>query len=106
MLNPFLMQVLGVLVRSLLMSLIGAVGLTHVLQPVIDANLTQFNQLVAAIAAGLVVLAYQAWKAFRGRQKLLQALGAASLTEHEVEQMVASKIVATPSVTTAKHEVP
>lgn len=106
MINPFVLQVLGYLVRQALLLLVGALGLTQVIQPIIDANLPQFNQLVASIALGVAVLCYGLWRQFRGRQKLLQAAAAAGLSEQHVEAMVRDEYTVTPSVLTRKTDVP
>ena len=106
MVNPFVLQLLGVIVRQLLLMLFTSLGLAHVVQPVIDANLSEWNQLTMSVAGVLAVMGYAAWRAFRGRQKFLQACSEANITEHQIEQMVRSPEIATPPVTTPKTVIP
>lgn len=94
------------LLRQGILLLAGAIGIGPLVQQYVAANMTEFQQVSLGLAAGLVALLYAAWKNFTSRQKLMQALQAANLTERSVELMVKDKLTETPSVMAAKHEVP
>ncbi len=104
--NTFIIGLLGMLIRQWILTLIGAMGLAPLIKPYLDANMTQFTQFSLSIAGGLIVVGYALKKRFFDKQKLVQALSEASLSEREVEIMVKNKLVSTPSVLTPKSEVP
>lgn len=105
-LNPFVLGLLAMLVRQALLTLIGAMGLTPLIQPYLDANMTQFTQFSLAVAGGLGIVGYAIWRKVFEQKKLVQALAEAGTSEKAIEQMVKSPTVATPSVLSVKTQVP
>ena len=104
--NPFVAQVLGMLVRQGLLMGIGALGLSPIIQPIIEQNQAQWNAFITAIVGAIGVVGYALWRKYFDRQKLLQALGEANLSEHAVTVAVKDAQTPTPSVLTPKHQVP
>jgi hypothetical protein len=104
--NTFVMGVLAMLVRQALLTLVGALGLAPLIQPYLDANMTQFTQFSLAVAGGIVVVGYAGYKKFLDKQKLVMALSEANRSEKAIEVMLQDKLVTNPSVLTPKHEVP
>ena len=95
--NPFLQQILGVLVRTAIVWLAATFGaeLSH----------DQVTQVAAQATPIVAVLVWSIWQKYRGRQKLLTALAMPSaMTEHEVEAAVSAGDA--PRVGTPKSEVP
>lgn len=95
--NPFLQQVLGTIVRTVVVWLAGKVGA--------EVSDDQVTQITAQVVPVLLVLGWSLWQKYRNRQKLLTALGSSHrLTEHEVEAMVSAGEA--PTITTPKTAVP
>lgn len=102
MIPPFIQQILGTLVRALVVWLAGVLAARGIV-----VSDDQTMQVVAWLTPLVATLAWSLWQKFRGRQKLLTALGASKImTEAEVEKRVADPGVPTPSVLTPKTEIP
>jgi len=104
--NTFVLGLLAILVRAGLLMVFGAIGLTPLIQAYINENVAQWQQLSLAIAGVIVTVGYALYKKFVDKQKLVQALAEAGMTEKGVEMLVASKTTVTPSVLTPKTQVP
>lgn len=105
--NPFLVALLSMLFRQAVLVLAGALGLTHLVQPIIDEYMTEFQQLSTAVAIAAITVGFAVWRKFKDRQKLLAALGAPlPMSERQVESLVKQPDMFTPSVTTPKDEIP
>lgn len=104
--NPLLVALLSMFIRQAFLALAGALGLAHLVQPIIDQYMTQFQQLSTAAAIAIVTIGYAAYRKFHDRQKLVTALSASSMTENESKELVANNNVRTPSTRTPKDEVP
>jgi type VI protein secretion system component VasK len=100
MIPPFIQQVLGALVRALIVwgaGYLAAHGVT-----VSDSQTTQFVAWATPLLGALV---WSIWQKYRGRQKLVVALSTpAVMTEKQVEAVVAND--GAPSVLTPKTELP
>ena len=99
MIPPFVSQMVGVLVRAVVVWVAGYLAA--------NAQVTLSEDQIAQIVAYLVpivgVVGWSAYSKYLGRQKLLTAAAAAGVTEKEVEQMVADPAVPTPSVMQGKN---
>ncbi len=97
--NPFFQQVIGVIVRTAIVWLAGKFGA--------QLSESEATRIAAQVAPVLAVMAWAIYQKYRGRLKLLTAAASPKvLTEHEVEAMVDNPMVNTPSVMTAKSDVP
>ena len=104
--NPLLVELVAMYLRQLAMMLVGAVGLTQVVQPLVDRYMSDFTQASLSFAGALLLMAYTTLRKVNWRQKLVQALSEANTTERTIERMVADKTITTPSVMTPKTEIP
>jgi len=105
--NPFVMQLIGMLVRQGLLMLFAALGLSSLVKPIIDANMDAFEQLVMGLAGAIALVGYSCYRKFKDRQKLMEALRSSQpMTEHQVEVLVKHADSFTPSVKTQKDEIP
>lgn len=100
---PFVQQILGVVVRAVVVWLAGYLA-AH-------ANVTLSEDQIGSIVTYLVpvvgVLLWAIYGMFKGRVKMLTAAASPRvLTEHELEALVSDPAVPNPSVNTPKHEVP
>ena len=100
---PFVQQVLGVLVRAVVVWLAGYLA-AH-------ANVTlsedQIGSIVTYLVPVVAVLAWSVYQKHRGRVKFLTAAAAPyAMTEHEIEAVVSDPAIPTPSVNTPKDEIP
>lgn len=99
--NPFIQQVIGTFLRTFLVWLSGWL-VAHNLQGFSD---TQITSIIAYLAPMVVALAWSLFQKWVGRKKLLTALGSPiKMSEQQLERVVSTG--GTPSVTTAKTEVP
>lgn len=97
--NPFLQQILGVIIRTAIVWIATKFG-----AQISDDEAVKLAAQIAPVAAVVVWSLYQKYV---GRQKLLTALGSNKvMTEHEVEARVADPATPSPSVLTNKSEVP
>lgn len=102
-LPPFIQQIIGVLIRAVVVWLAGYLT-AHA---GITLSEDQIGQIVTYLVPVVAVLAWSIYAKFFGRQKLLTAAASSKpMTEHEVEAKVKDPAVPTPSVMTAKSEVP
>ncbi len=101
MIPPFISQLIGVAVRTVLVWLAGYLNAHGV-----NVGDSQVTQVVTWATPLVAAVAWSAYQKFHGRQKLLTAAGAANLTEHEVEAIVADPQKPNPSVLTSKNELP
>lgn len=106
MINTFVLGLLAMLLRQGILLLAGALGIGPLVQQYVTENMTQFQQMSLGLAAAVVAIGYAAYKNFTSRQKLMQALAMAGVSEKATEVLVKDKLVETPSVTTPKHVVP
>jgi hypothetical protein len=104
--NPFVIGLLGILIRQVLLVIAGSLGVGPAVHAYLDAHMTEANQFFVGMAAALLLLAYSVRKWFSGRQKFAQVLQYAGVTEREVEAMIKDDRVETPSVLAKKTEVP
>ena len=96
--NPFVQQILGVIIRTSIVWLAGKFGA--------EISESEATKLAAQIVPIVVVVGWSIYQKYRGRLKLLTAAAAPfALTEHEVEAMVDDRLTSNPSVTTPKNEV-
>lgn len=102
MIPPFIQQIIGVLVRALVVALAGYLA-GHA---GITLSESQIGSIVAYLVPIAAVLAWSLWQKYFGRQKLLQAVAQANTTEAAIEANVKSAVVSTPSVLTPKTERP
>ncbi len=100
--NPFLLEVIAMLIRSVGLYLAGAIGQSDWAA----AHMSEIQQYSTSGAVFVTMAGLAAWAKFKGRQKLLTATVLADMTEHEVEMAVKDPLMPTPSVTTPKSEVP
>jgi hypothetical protein len=103
--NPFLVALLSMLVRQAFLTLAGALGLAHLVQPIVDQYMTEFQQMSVAIAFGILAVGFAAWRKFKDRQKLMTALSSMPITEAMTEAVIREG-AGVPSVTTPKDQVP
>lgn len=100
--NQAYKEALAIIVRQVLITAGTAVGVSGYLTPYL-------GELTNTVVAGLLVAGTVGWsqmvQLFK-RQKLVQSLQVANISENTVEVMVANKSVTTPSVLVSKHEVP
>ncbi len=102
-LNPFIVSVLAMLLRYGIVAGAGALGLDAVLR---DSGV-DLTKLSTSAAVVLGTVAYAVYKKFGEKQVLVTALASDQpMSEAKAKAMVANPDVATPSVTTAKTEVP
>lgn len=103
MFPPFVQQILGAVVRMLVVWFAGYLAAhAHLV-----LSEDQIGQLVAYLAPMAAILAWSIYSKYVGRQKLLTALASPNaLTEHEVEAMVKDPQTITPSVNTPKDHLP
>lgn len=105
--NPFLVALFSMLFRYAVVMLAGALGLTHVVQPIIDQYTTEFWQLSVSVGMAMSAVGYAVWRKFKDRQKLVTALASPMpMTEKQVESLVKRPDMFTPSVTTPKDAIP
>lgn len=103
MIPPFIQQIIGAIIRALVVWLGGYLYAKAGIQLTEE----QTGQIVAYLAPMLGVIVWSLYSKFIGRQKLLTALGATKpMTEQDVEQRVKDPASPTPSVLTPKTEVP
>lgn len=101
MIPPFVSQVIGVLVRAVVVFLVGWIA-AHGGPSFTDDQVTKVVSEIVPLAA---VLAWSLWQKYRGRQKLLTGIASnAGLSENHVEMLVASGQA--PSIMTPKHVSP
>lgn len=99
MIPPFVQQIIGVVVRTLIVWIATKFG----------AKLSddQLVQITAQVLPVVLVLTWSVWQKYHGRLKLLTALGSNKvMTEHEVETRVNDPATPSPAINTAKSEVP
>lgn len=102
MIPPFIQQVVGALVRALVMWVAGYLAARG-----ITVSDDQTMQVVAWLTPLVAALAWSLWQKYTGRKKLVVALGTGkAMTEHEVEARIADPATPTPSVLTPKTEIP
>lgn len=102
--NPFVMQIVGTLVRFLL-----AGAAAWVVQHGIFTE-AEVGRLMEGLTVASVAIGWSLYQKYRGRQKLMTALAApAGITEIDLERHIErAKAIGTPlpSVTTPKDEPP
>ncbi len=105
--NPIVLDVLGVLARSLLLALTGYLQKRHLLTPEqSDKFVTLAVEHFLVWAPGALALAWGLWKSWFARKKLLVAAAADyPMTENEVKAIIKSGCV-TPTVSTPKNSIP
>ena len=97
--SPFLQQILGSVLRSLLKAAFGWLTM----RGFIEAD--QGEALVAGLVGLILSIAWSGWVKFRDRQKLVTALAVPrAATEATIERMV--KAGEAPSVLTSRTELP
>jgi hypothetical protein len=100
---PFIQQIIGVLVRIIVVWLAGY------LQAKAGVTLSedQIGQIVTYLVPVVLVLGWSLYQKHRGRVKLLVAAASPHvLTEHEVEAIVNDPAKPNPSVNTPKDALP
>ncbi len=100
---PFVQQILGVLVRAIVVWLAGYLA-AHA-----DVTLSenQIGNIVTYLVPVVAVLAWSVYQKYQGRLKFLTAAAAPyAMTEHEIEDIVSDPAIPTPSVNTNKDEIP
>jgi len=100
--NQAVKEALAIVVRQLLIVAGASLGVSGLLTPYL-------GELTNTSVAALMVILPAGWSQLAQlvkRQKLMQALGEAEITEEKCEHMVKSTMITTPSVTTPKDEVP
>jgi hypothetical protein len=102
MIPPFIQQIVGVLVRALVVALAGYLA-GHA---GITLNDDQIGQIVTYLVPIVAVIAWSIYSKYGGRLKLLTAAKEAGMSEHEVEAQVRDRNVINPSVLTAKTDLP
>lgn len=101
MIPPFISQIVGAIVRALIMWVAGYLAAQGV-----TVSDDQVMQAVKWLTPLVVTLAWSIWQKFHGRQKLLVALASPRpMSESEVERKVADP-GPNPSVLTPKTEIP
>ena len=103
MIPPFVSQMVGVLVRAVVVWVAGYLAA--------NAQVTLSEDQIAQIVAYLVpivgVVGWSVYSKYVGRQKLLTALATNGvITEKQVEKIVADPAVPTPSVMAGKTDLP
>jgi len=103
--NPFVLSLITMLLRYGVMAVAGALGLTHLVQPLIDRYLSDYEQVTAAIALALATALYAAARKFWDKQKFATAAAADyKISERDVEFKIQMGRAA--SVVIPKSEVP
>lgn len=102
MIPPYVQQIVGVFVRTLIVAIAGYMA-AHA---GVTLNEDQIAQIVTYVAPIVAVVAWSLYSKYIGRQKLLTAAGMAGKTEHQIEATVKDPAVANPSVNTAKTTIP
>lgn len=98
-LNPLVQQLIGTLVRIVLVAISGE-QLTHA----IDEG--KVDEIAKALAPGIIATGWAVYNAFKGRKKLVTAMGLTTpVSEHQLAHIIATS-ESTPSVTLPKTEVP
>ncbi len=107
LINPIVLDVLGVLSRSALLALTGYLQKRHLLTPEqSDKLVTLAVEHLLIWAPGALAVAWGLWKSYWGRKKLLVAQSAGyPISENEVKAIIKSGIV-TPTVSTPKNTIP
>ncbi len=105
--NPIVLDLLGVLTRSVLLALTGYLQKQHLLTPEMSANLVTVLMAHFVIwGPGAVAVGWGLWKSWWSRKKLLVAQASPfPMTENEVKAVLNSG-QSTPSVSTPKNAVP
>lgn len=102
MIPPFIQQIIGAAVRAFVMWVAGYLAARGVI-----VSDDQTMQAVAWLTPLAVTLSWSIWQKYRGRQKLLTALGSTKpMSEEQAEERIADPATPTPSVLTPKGEVP
>lgn len=97
----FVQQIIGTLVRSAVLFLVGWVA-AHGGPKFAEDQVTKFITEATPVAA---MIAWSIWQKYRSRQKLMTAQAAGSpISENHVEMLVSAGQA--PSVLTEKHEAP
>lgn len=104
--NPMLVSLVAMLLRQGILMLAGALGLSQIVQPLINQYLSEYNQFLASAAAGIIVVGYAIMKKVFERHKFLMAASIAGKTEHQIETLVKSTLTPNPSVSTPKDQIP
>ena len=103
--NPFVLALITMMVRYSVFAVAGALGLTHLIQPIIDQYMSDYLQVTAAVALALATLLFGAARKFWDRQKFATAAATSgTVSEQEVEFIIATGGAA--SVKTPKQEIP
>lgn len=103
MIPPFVQQVVGVLVRAVIVWVAGYLA-AH---SAVTLNDDQIGSIVTYLVPVVAVLVWSLYSKYVGRQKLLTALASSKpMSEHEVESRLKDPAVPTPSVLTPKTETP
>jgi hypothetical protein len=99
---PFVLQILGLLVRAAVVAVAGYLaGRAH-----ITLSEEQIKEIVRYLTPIVGVVAWSFYSKYVGRRKLLTAASAASVTEAEIEKMVADPAIPNPSVMLGKETLP
>ena len=104
--NTFILGLLATFIRYGVVALAGTLGLGPALEAFIKGDPQKWTQLSLSIATVLATILYALYKKFLDKQKLLQVLAEAGMTERGVESLVKSNDIPTPSVLTPKTQVP
>jgi hypothetical protein len=100
--NPMVKGAVALLLRQAVILLAAWLGLSGELEPYMG-ELTAWSAS-AAVVVITVVMAIRS--KFRERQKLVTALNAAAMSEHQAAAMIKDPYIETPSVTSAKNTIP